>query len=227
MRLERYVQVKKLLFIRSILILDDQSLSRKIFCERAVVIFVNERQLVDDTSLSVVHDLRNTATLFNLLNEVKNMVLHGHRFDKHTWKSRVWDRAWDIEDVYWQIQFNVCRSLDIISMTSQRGRYLTWWYLSDKYPRVMGMCKTLARLVCHASLLKADDVRFKRLNISDRVCTFCDLYEEDNVRHLVMQCPMMQPERSKMFREIRVIEDRYGSAIINNSGDVLSVLLGR
>ena len=69
-RLERFVQVKKMLFIRSILVLDDQTLSRKIFCERATVLFENEGHIVDDAGFSLVNDLLNTAVIFNLWNEV-------------------------------------------------------------------------------------------------------------------------------------------------------------
>ena len=117
MRLERFVQVKKMLFIQSILNLDDQVLSRKIFCERATVIFESEGHHLNETSFSLVNDLLNTADIFNLWDEVRNMVLRGHRYAKFAWKTKVWERAWDLEDVYWRLQFNVCRSLDIIGLT--------------------------------------------------------------------------------------------------------------
>ena len=227
MRLERFVQVKKMLFIRSILVLDDQTLSRKIFCERASVLFDNEGQDADEVGFSLVSDLLNTAIIFNLWNEVRGMVLYGHRYSKQVWKCKVWDRAWNLEDVYWRLQFNVCRSLDIISLSSPDCRYLTWWYLSDKYPQVIRSCEVMARLVCHASLLKTDDVRLKRLNRSDRVCSLCDMYEDDNVKHLVMQCPILQTDRTAMFREINEIEVRSGRDILSNSVNTLGVLLGR
>ena len=116
--------------------------------------------------------------------------------------DKVWTRAWELEDVFWQIQFRVCRNLDIISKTSNNCKYLTWWYLSDEYPSMMKICETLARLVCHNSFLKTDDVRLKKLNRSDRVCYFCDLYEEDNVRHLVMQCPTFRRAAEDQISEI-------------------------
>ena len=78
--------------------------------------------------------------------------------------------------------------------------------VSDRYPQTMKSCEILAKLVCHASLLKTDDVRLKRLHRSARTCALCDLYEEDNVRHLVMQCPSMQTERTEMFNDLRNVE---------------------
>ena len=226
MRLERYVQVKKMLFIRSIMVLDNQVLSKQIFCERAAILL---EQGVEENfhGYSVVSDLLRTADLFNLLNDVQNMVLRGHQFSKQIWKERVWARAWELEDVYWQIQFRVSRNLDIISRVSANCNYLTWWYLSDRFPTSIIICETLARLVCHASLLKVDDVRLKQLNRSDRVCSLCDLYEEDDVRHLIMQCPTLQPERTVMFTELRHVGEGHGERVMDRSGDILSVLLGK
>ena len=123
---------------------------------------------MDDAGFSLVGDLLNTAAIFNLWNEMRNMVLLGHRYTKYVWKCKVWDRAWNLEDVYWRLQFNACKSLDIIGLSSPDCRYLTWWYLSDKYPQTIRSCEIVARLVCHASLLKTDDVRLKRHNRSDR-----------------------------------------------------------
>ena len=91
----------------------------------------------------------------------------------------------------------------------------------------MKRCETLAHLVCHASLLKTDDVRLKRLHRSERVCALCDLYEDDNVRHLVMQCPSLQPERAIMFTELRNSGGGSGERALEGHGDILSVLLGR
>ena len=100
MRLERFVQVKKMMFIRSIMVLDDQTLSRRIFRERATVIL--ERDMMDDveSGYSVVYDLLVTASLFNLLNEVRNMVLRGQQYSKSAWKHMVWSRAWELENVF-------------------------------------------------------------------------------------------------------------------------------
>ena len=155
------------------------------------------------------------------------MVLFGHRYSKLVWKCKVWDRAWNLEDVCWRVQFVHVGVWIFFGLSNPDCRYLTWWYLSDKYPRAIRSCETIARLVCHASLLKADDVHLKRHKRSDRACSLCDLYEDDNVKHFVMQCPRLQPERTIMFREINEIEGRCGRVILSNSVNTLGVLLGR
>ena len=117
--------------------------------------------------------------------------------------------------------------LDIIRRTSSNCMYITWWYLSDKYPRMMSMCATLAKLVCHASLLKSDDVRLKRLNRSSRFCSLCDLSEEDNVDHLVLQCPRLQAERNAMFVEMRTLHPGSETIFLSGTCDTLGILLGQ
>ena len=221
------MQVKKMMFIRSVMALNDQTLSKRIFCERATVILGRGFLENDETGYSVVHDLLETTSLFNLLDEVQNMVLRGQQYPKSVWRDRVWSLAWELEDVFWNIQFCAFQSLDIIRNVNVNCAYLTWWYLSDKFPTAMKICETLARLVCHASLLKTDDVRLKRLNRSERVCSLCDLYEDDNVRHLVMQCPRLQPERATMFVELWNAGGGSGAMVLDEHGYILSILLGK
>ena len=227
MRLERYIQVKKMLFIRAILALANDALSRVIFCERATDYFRNERGFGDVQQFSVVHDLLNIAYLFNMSEVVRNMVERDHMYSKDKWKNMVWTRAWDLEDVFWQVEFRTRGNLDLISRVSNNCKYLTWWYPSDKYPQTMSLCEVMAKFVCHASLLKADDVRFKNLNRSSRFCSHCDLSEEDNIGHLVLHCPHFQSQRNAMFEEIQAIRGNDESIFQNGRCDILGILLGK
>ena len=63
----------------------------------------------------------------------------------------------------------------------------------------MYFCETMARLVCHASLLKTDDLRLKNQSRINRVCSHCDLAALEDARHLVLQCPILQQKRATMF----------------------------
>ena len=65
-----FIQVKNILFIRSILILDNQALSKQIFCDRAKVYYRNPITYNFDHDYSVVFDLLRVASLFNLSEEV-------------------------------------------------------------------------------------------------------------------------------------------------------------
>ena len=96
MRLFRIVQVRKLLFIRFIMALDDENLTKKIFIECATKFFMNENDLSKEWS--IVADLLRTADIFKLTNEIKNMLERGQSYSKQAWKPMVWDRGWSLED---------------------------------------------------------------------------------------------------------------------------------
>ena len=85
----------------------------------------------------------------------------------------------------------------------------------------------MAKFVCDASLLKADDVRLKKLNRSSRFCSYCDLSEEDNIGHLVLQCPQFQDQRNTMFEEIQTIRGNEESIFLNGTCDILGIPLGK
>ena len=227
MRLERYIQVKKMLFIRSIMTLDDQTLSRKVFCERATILYRRPGFRDFDNSHSVVFDLLEVASTFNMHEEVKDMVERDRHFSKGLWKERVWARAWELEDVYWMVEFNLHQSLDLLHMVCYENRYLTWWAISDRYPQNISVCETLAKLVCHASLLKVDDVRLKGSSLASKFCTLCDLGQKEDVRHLVLQCPIFVLERESMFHDIRQLPNNLGINALRENEDALGILLGR
>ena len=227
MRLERYIEVKKLLFIRSIMMLDDQTLSKIVFCRRARVIFWNPMVHNIDPDHSIVLDLLRVASLFNLYDDIRNMVERDHTYGKSIWKDKVWSRAWELENVYWSVEANLHRNLDLVRMLSHENRYLTWWFISDRFPKLTPMCESLAKLFCQASLLKVDDARLKGSSLASKFCSLCELGIVEDARHLVLQCPVFQDERAAMFSEIRRLPNNLGANALDNDADILGTLLGR
>ena len=82
MHLERLILIKKLLFIRSIMVLDDQILSWRIFVDRAMYHFDNQDGHIFNEEWSVVLHLLNTAEEFNGIDDICNMVERGHLYLK-------------------------------------------------------------------------------------------------------------------------------------------------
>ena len=115
------------------------------------------------------------------------MVERDQMYQKSVWKKMVWDRAWSLEEMVWRIEYRLQKSLDLVCSINPNPEYLTWWALSDKYPEYINICETMARLVCHASLLRMDDVRLKKLTMFARCCPLCELSAPDDVKHLVLQ----------------------------------------
>ena len=72
-RLERFIQIKKLLFIRSIIAMDGEDVVKIVFMERFRAIKNSGGTDVDSFDDSIVFDLLGTASPFNLSEEVLNM----------------------------------------------------------------------------------------------------------------------------------------------------------
>ena len=192
MRLVRVVQVRKLLFIRSIHALDDDALSKRVFVERALIHLNNANDAPLSVEWSIVDDLLSVVDISKLNNEVSNMVLSGHIYPKSVWKQMVWDRGWSLEDTFWCLESRLHREMDLLNRTCPKPRYLTWWAISNKHANMIHASEIMAIIASHASLLKCDDVRLKHLPYGNKACSLCDLYQTEDIFHVVMQCPGTQ-----------------------------------
>ena len=226
MRLERIIQIKKILFLRTILVMEDDAVQKIVFCERARFYFLHEQIGIDNLYRSPVFDILNVCSLFGLTNEVKNMVERQHYFSKEIWRDMVWKRGWTLEDTYWNIEFRLHKSLDLLKGVCKECRYLSWWKISDEHPELMRKCEILARIVCHATILKGDDIRLKRQYGVDKMCNLCDMYEQEDAKHLVLNCPYYHIERNMMLHEIDEIDDGSGQLLAYANNNMLFSLLG-
>ena len=226
MQLTRVVQVRKLLFIRALLALDDDSLSKKIFIERARVFYGNEDNAPLSEEWSIVDNLLNVANVFRFDDEIRNMILRGHVYPKATWKRMVWERGWALEETYWCLEARLHREMDLLLRICPHPRYLTWWSLSNNHADMVHTSEIMAKIISHASLLKCDDVRLKQLPYGNRVCSLCNLYLTEDIFHIVMQCPGTQPLRNDMYEELALNPDVV--QVLNDyEQDYMSILLGK
>ena len=89
------------------------------------------------------------------------------------------------------------------------------------------MCESMARLICHASLLRMDDVRLKKQTMLSRCCPLCDLSAPDDVKHLVLQCPSSERRRIDMFADLEQCTVRLEARINEIPEEILPILLGK
>ena len=227
MRLERYIQIKKLMFIRTILVMDEDDLPKVIFCQRARLYLVNIDVCQENRDNSAAFDLLNVSCIFGMLDDVRNMVESGHFYPKMLWKDKVWKKGWELEDTYWRIECVMHRSMDHLSNICSSSRYLIWWSVADKYPQYVKKCEIMCKLICHASALRADDFKLKSQLRTFKMCELCNMFELEDARHFLLQCPFFHNERVAMLNEIRQIDN--GENLILNEGrtDLLYVLLGK
>ena len=110
-------------------------------------------------------------------------------YPKAVWKKTVWDRGWSLEDTHWSLEARLYKELDILVRVCSGPRFLTWWYISNKFPEMINTCENLAKMISHASLLKCDDVRLKSLPRCNRIRSLCELFCIEDPYHIVLQCP--------------------------------------
>ena len=116
-----------------------------------------------------------------------------------------WKKAWHLDDSYRQSISMVFKKNDLLYKAIGRSQYLTWWWLADGWLTYQKLCEIMARLVCHASRLKSDDLRYKGAIASVLACRHCDLIIVESVVHLVMQCPTFESRRKDMLEVIYTI----------------------
>ena len=177
---------------------------------------------------SPTYDILNYASKAGVYNKLYDMTC-GNKpiMTKHAWSKLIWAKAWELEDLYWKSTEFLNRNNDILYKVISTTRYLPWWELSDKFPLLIKNCETMARLVCHASKLKSDDLRLKSLTPSHRMCSNCDLYLVEDLYHIIMQCPSTEAYMNDMLKNIVDIDESIKSEFENNPSEVFGWLIGK
>ena len=228
LRLTTYICIKKLMFILSILRLGPKSVVYEIFIKRFEY-FDNdvERGMVNKCS-SPVFDMLNGCRKLGIYGRIKKIIAGVEIIpSKYKWKTYVWERAWAYEDLYWDSTRVIYRENDLLSNTSGIAKFTVWWWISDKWPKLIGMCETIVRILCHASKLKIDDYRLHGMSHSHIACDRCDIYAKEDIHHILMQCPYFHNERVSMYERIRAINPNMCAALEQSQGDMIYHLMGK
>ena len=122
---------------------------------------------------------------------------------------------------------NYIKSLDILNGVSPVNMNLTWWSIADKFPQHIKGCEIMAKLVCHASVLRADNFKYKSLPGTAQMCDVCGCFEVEDARHFVLRCSYFACERDTMLREIDRICESAGTVTVVDNIDMLFTMLGR
>ena len=152
---------------------------------------------------SPIYDILDIALIFGVLGTIHDMTEGRIRVaSKKVWSQLIGERAWKLEDTNWHASDTVFRENDLLKSTIGDTRYLSWWAISDLDYRLVHMCETMSRIICHASLLKRDDYRLKGLPMSNRTCTNCDMYHVEDILHIITQCLYYHNDHVLMYEEI-------------------------
>ena len=178
--------------------------------------------------IKALFDILTECARLDVLNLVRDMVYGtSPLMSKYGWSRLVWQLAWIIEDAYWNSINLIMPENDLPLGTMSMTNYMVWWQLSDKFHEYIRPCEVMSKLICHASRLKGDDCRLKGLPVSYRVWSNCDLYLEENVNHILMQCPLNHVDMSSLLDELYVKFPNVSRALKNEPDKCLMWLLGR
>ena len=74
----------------------------------------------------------------------------------------------------------------------------------------------MARLVCHTSLLKDNDPRYKGGSGSTKMCTKCNLSIPETINHLRIQCPDKETAKMCMFNKIQKVDNTFAERCVKD-----------
>ena len=227
-RLTTYIMIKKLLFVLSIITLENDNVIRKVFCNSFESFILNTEICRRNAYRSPVYELCKTCEKFGVLNIVTSM-LRGDTpiLSKKVWSKLIWDKGWELDDNYWCVINFMNKETDLLSSTMMGARYNVWWQLSDKDHSAIKICECIAKIMCHTSLLKVDDYRLKDQTPSSRMCEMCDSYRYENIQHLLMQCPGMDREHIEMHEHLYQEVPEIKQIFADDPGNVFLWLIGR
>ena len=227
MSLDRFVQGKNLMFIRTILELKEDATCRRLLVDRSLKFSQDIQRARGNENDSPIFSLLNANIDADLFDTCMNMIHTGRYYTKEQWKKVVWNAMWQKEDEDCDLLYKQGREIPLVLSIIERPYYLIWWIISDKYPNQMRMCEKMAAIVTDSSLLKASDVRLKKKSFWSRTCVKCDLGIVEDAKHITMQCPFYENTRKEMYDEIKMLGCDTIDRSLNVAQNSFHMLLGK
>ena len=227
MSLDRVIQVKKLLFLRTIMVLNDDDRCKRILVNRANELCENLNVKKRNEFSSPIFDILNTSIQVELFDSCMRMIRFGCLYSKAEWRKIVWEKVWCKEDEDCLRMYKQPHQNHLLFEITGKPYYLVWWILGDLFPTRMRMCEIMASLVCEAGLLRSTDYRLKKHSHSSRICDKCDLGIVESANHTVMQCPFFNDESRDLFYSIERINSEVANRVINDPPQYYNVIMGK
>ena len=225
--LDKFIQGKKLMFLRTILVLDDDAICKRILKERSLEFSQNIPRSRTNEYDSPIFEIINVSIDTGLYDTVMNMIHRDHFYTKDQWKKLVWDAVWNKEDEDCDSLYMNGRRVPLVLEILVKPFYLIWWIISDKYPKLMKMCEKMSAIVTDSSLLKAHDVRLKKKSYWTKVCVKCNLGSVEDTMHIVMQCPHYQNIRQEMHTDLEHLNCEEISGALRNAQECFHIFMGK
>ena len=227
MSLDRVVQVKKLMFLRTILVMEDDDVCKRILIARAHEFSEDVDKGRMNVNCSPIFDILSVSIQVGVYDTCMRMILNGCYLSKAEWRKCVWKKVWAMEDDDCCIMYKQPHQNYLLFNVTDKPYYLVWWILADLYPTKLGMCETMAALVCDTCLLKSTDYRLKKKSFSEKICTKCKYSVLESIFHLVMQCPFHVEERRRLNDLIVNLNSEASERVLSDSQNFFYTVLGK
>ena len=227
MSLDRIIQVKKLLFLRTILVMKDEDVCKRILIARTNDFADNFNLARQNEFCSPIFDILNVSIQVGMYDICMRMITTGCYLSKEEWKKLVWEKVWLKEDEDCELLYKQPHQNYLLFNVSDKPYYLVWWLIADLYPQKMRMCEIMSSLVCDTSLLKASDYRLKKKSFSHKICTRCYQGTMENVQHIVMQCPYYVEQQRNMAASIEALGSEAALTVLNDSQNFFYTVMGK
>ena len=134
-----------MLFLLSIIRLDENIVIRKIFINSVDSFLSNSEQCRVNTYRSPVYDICVTCENFGILNTMTSIISGSIPIpSKKKWSELIWRKGWELDDNYWRAINTMNKENDLLSSTMSGSRYMVWWQLSDIATDMIKVCECIA-----------------------------------------------------------------------------------
>ena len=224
--LEILILIRKVVFIRTILMMDDDDVIKRIFKIRAQKFCEDPNTAILNIGRSPVFEILHAALQLGMINLVIEFTEGTRYWSKEGWSNIVWKNGWRVCDDRNSLVMSFHKDLDLLKVIGIKVTYATWWVLADLHPEYVYFCETMIKLVCHSSKLKTDSAALKSEPRNTRVCNECMHNRIDSARHMIMECDDTYNNRNEMYNEIMRALDQEAYMVRNNM-NMFPILLGQ
>ena len=135
MSIDRYIQVKKLLLLRTILMADENDPCKTILSTRPLDFANNLGIGRANKHASPIFDLLNTSIHVHLFDICMRMIIIGCYISKQGWKELVWKKVWAKEDDDCMLMYKQPHLKYLLFDITEKPYYLVWGIIADIHPR--------------------------------------------------------------------------------------------
>ena len=114
--------------------------------------------------------------------------------------------TFNLEVIHASMSMKLCqsgvRSCSMTGVPRHLVQELNVGTVADHHQGYMRKCETMVKLLCHASLLKSDDVRLLKASFCAKSCIMCDNAAYEDANHMIMQCSYHSNTQLEMYDEM-------------------------